>query len=106
MLVGDTGIEPVTSSVSGINAVLSPRPLSTKTIRGRPLMSPISVAVVTQLVNHRATRTSADVHGRSTRAGLRQQDIGMGLDRTRVVARNRTRPRVAGCGGFPAGEWT
>ena len=40
MLVGDTGIEPVTSSVSGINTVLSTPPLSTKTVRGRPLTSP------------------------------------------------------------------
>src|ERR1019366_423050 len=39
MLVGDTGIEPVTSSVSGINTVLSTPPLSTKTVRGRPPMS-------------------------------------------------------------------
>src|ERR1035437_9842140 len=38
--VGDTGIEPVTSSVSGINTVLSTPPLSTRTIRGPPLMSP------------------------------------------------------------------
>jgi len=34
------------------------------------------VAVVTQLVNHRASRTPAEVHGRSTRAGSGQQDIG------------------------------
>jgi len=35
------------------------------------------VAVVTQLVNHRATCTSAEVHGRSTRADWRhEQDIG------------------------------
>src|ERR1019366_418002 len=40
VLVGDTGIEPVTSSVSGINTVLNTPPLSTKTVRGRPLMSP------------------------------------------------------------------
>ena len=60
-------------------------------------------AVVTQLVNRPATRTSADAHGRATRAGPRQQDIGMGLDRACVVARNRTRRRVVGCGGFPAG---
>src|SRR5450631_515052 len=39
VLVGDTGIEPVTSSVSGINTVLSTPPLSTKTVRGRPPMS-------------------------------------------------------------------
>jgi len=32
-------IEPATSSVSGINTVLSPPPLSTKTVRGRPPMS-------------------------------------------------------------------
>ncbi len=38
-VVGDTGIEPVTSSVSGINTVLSNSPLSTKTNRGRPLKS-------------------------------------------------------------------
>jgi hypothetical protein len=37
--VGDTGIEPVTSSVSGINTMLSTPPLSTKTVRGRPLTS-------------------------------------------------------------------
>jgi hypothetical protein len=40
VLVGDTGIEPVTSSVSGINTVLSTPPLSTKTVRRRPLTSP------------------------------------------------------------------
>jgi hypothetical protein len=38
-LVGDTGIEPVTSSVSGINSVLSTPPPSTKPVPGRPLMS-------------------------------------------------------------------
>jgi len=36
VLVGDIGIEPVTSSVSGVNTVLSTPPLSTKTVRGRP----------------------------------------------------------------------
>jgi hypothetical protein len=39
MLVGDTGIEPVTSSVSGINTVRSNPPLSTKAVCGRLLMS-------------------------------------------------------------------
>src|SRR5665647_3709532 len=39
VLVGDTEIEPVTSSVSGINAVLCTPPLSTKTTPGHPLMS-------------------------------------------------------------------
>jgi hypothetical protein len=39
-VVGDTGIEPVTHSVSGINTVLSTPPLSTKTVRGHPLTSP------------------------------------------------------------------
>ena len=39
MLVGDTGIEPVTSSVSGINTVLNNSPLSTKTVRERPVIS-------------------------------------------------------------------
>src|ERR1019366_9693121 len=40
VLVGDTGIEPVTSSVSGIKSVLSTPPLSTKTVRRRPPISP------------------------------------------------------------------
>ncbi len=39
VLVGDTGIEPVTSSVSGINTVLNNSPLSTKTVRERPVIS-------------------------------------------------------------------
>src|ERR1019366_3024781 len=39
VLVGDTGIEPVTSSVSGINTVLSTPPLSTKTVHRHPLTS-------------------------------------------------------------------
>ena len=39
-LVGDTEIESLTSSVSGINPVLSTPPLSTKTVRRCPLMCP------------------------------------------------------------------
>jgi len=40
VLVGDTGIEPATSSVSGIITVLSNSALSTKTVPRRPLVSP------------------------------------------------------------------
>src|ERR1019366_808480 len=39
VLGGDTGIEPVTSSVSGINTVLSDPLLSTKTVRADPVTS-------------------------------------------------------------------
>jgi hypothetical protein len=39
MLVGDTGIEPVTSSASGTTFVLSTPPLSTKIVHPSPPLS-------------------------------------------------------------------
>src|ERR1035437_5454778 len=64
VLVGDTGIEPVTFSVPGINTVLSTPPLSTRTVRGRPLMSPHIRGRCHAISQHPTIRTSADVHGR------------------------------------------
>jgi hypothetical protein len=106
--VGDTGIEPVTSSVSGINTVLNTPPLSPKTVRERPVISPPYSRPLSRNSQSpqppTCRRTSTDVPRVSPQAGTRHgQDIGIGLDGACVVARNRTRRRVAGCGGFPSG---
>jgi len=98
----------VTSSVSGINTVLNTPPLSPKTVRERPVISPPYSRPLSRNSQSpqppTCRRTSTDVPRVSPQAGTRHgQDIGIGLDGACVVARNRTRRRVAGCGGFPSG---
>ena len=65
MLVGGTGIEPATSSVSGTKSVLNTPPLSTKQSLDVPRYPPKFVAVVKQLVKHPNLRTPVDAHGNS-----------------------------------------
>lgn len=50
--------------------MLSTPPLSTKQSLDVPPYPPIFVAVVTQLINHLAARTPADVHGHSSDVSL------------------------------------
>ena len=97
-----------TTSVSGINTVLNTPPLSPKTVRERPVISPPYSRPLSRNSQSpqppTCRRTSTDVPRVSPQAGTRHgQDIGIGLDGACVVARNRTRRRVAGCGGFPSG---
>ena len=63
LLVGDTGSEPVASSVSGIISVLKTLPLSTKSLRACPPMSTRIRGRYQAISQSANTRTSVDVHG-------------------------------------------
>lgn len=63
LLVGDTGSEPVASSVSGIISVLKTLPLSTKSVRACPPMSTRIRGRYQAISQSANTRTSVDVHG-------------------------------------------